>query len=215
MNRSKLVIVAAAAVGTLGVAHAQLVQIGAMTQPNTVLDFDLMPAGATTVAAINAAFPVANIGNITLTPPTAAAGVYNTNPNGRALGGDPNGSLGLFLMDPPTGDFGAFAEMIIDLGQQSTEFGSAVSDWNGPINVRAYDNNVLLGEIAVDATGGLDFYVQWQGAGSFDRIEMSTNPQFTTGNWVATQLTVEGVPEPGTFIAIGAGLALLALRRRK
>jgi len=62
---------------------------------------------------------------------------------------------------------------------------------------------------------GLDFYVEWQGAGTFDNVQLSTNPQFPTGNWVATQLTVQGVPEPGTFLALGAGLGLLALRRRK
>lgn len=214
MKKTTIAAIAAVFCG-YGVAHAQLVEIGSMTVLNTVVDFDAMAAGPTTVGAINTAFPMANLLGITLTPPTAAPGVYNTNPAGRALAGNPNGDLSLYLVDPPAGDFGAFAEMIIDLGTPSTQFGFNAADWNGPINVRVYNNNVLLGQTPVDAAGAALRFVEWQGGGTFDRVELSTNPEFTAGNWVVPEMHIQAVPEPATVLALGAGVALLAFRRRR
>lgn len=63
-----------------------------------------------------------------------------------------------------------------------------------------------------------DWYLQGGSAGGFPR---PTGFRFfaggtVSGNTSATDnFTMTVVPEPGTFIAIGAGLALLALRRRR
>jgi len=158
-------------------------EIPAMTVPAVTLDFDLMGPGATTVAAIQAAFPNSGVTNIVFSTCTGSTpGGYNTNPSGRALAADPNLSLGLFLVDPPSGAFGCFDDMTITFAAPITEFGSQVADWNGPVTYTVFDGAANVGTIDLDTTGApLQFA---QSTVPFDSLMISTFPANPGGNYV-------------------------------
>ena len=95
-----------------------------------------------TLAQINAGgLPApATIQNITLTPSTAAAGVYNTNPQGNALGLN-NGVME--LIPPPAGAFTAF-DAQIDFPSPVTEFGINIGDWIGPMILDFFSGGAMV-----------------------------------------------------------------------
>jgi len=160
-----------------------MAEIPAMTVPAVTLDFDLMPQGATTVAAIQAAFPGSGITNITFTTCTGSSpGVYNTNPSGRALAADPSGSLAPFLVDPPTGDFGCFDDITITFAGPITEFGSQVADWNGPITYTVFSGAANVGNIDLDHNGAALRYAE--STVPFDSLVISSFPANPAGNYV-------------------------------
>jgi uncharacterized repeat protein (TIGR01451 family) len=168
-------------------------QIPAMTVPAVALDFDLMPAGATSVAAIQAQFPTAGIVDMVFDPCTGSSpGTYDTNPAGRALGADPSGSLGLYLVDPPSGAFGCTDRFTITLSGLVTEFGAQVADWNGPFDYVVYDGATQVGLITVDTTGAPLIFVE--STVPFDTVVLTALPAFAAANYVFPTLVF---PEQG------------------
>ncbi|MBK8979167.1 MAG: hypothetical protein IPM29_25000 [Planctomycetes bacterium] len=186
-------------------APAQSVtEIPAMTIPTAYIDMDAVgPAGPTTLAAVLAAATggVPAIANITLTPNTAARGVYNTNPFlGRALGLDLGG---LALIDPPAGGFDAF-DASVDLTVPTTEFGMAIGDWVGTMILDFYLQNALVTTFTstsfTSASGAVRFF-QMTG-GTFDRVDFRASS--TGGNWVIAELYV---PTSSGYAPFGRGCA--------
>jgi uncharacterized repeat protein (TIGR01451 family) len=177
-------------------------QIAAMTVPSVTMDFDLMPAGATTVAAIQAQFPTAGVTNMVFSSCTGSTpGTYNTNPSGRALAADPNGSLGLFLVDPPTGAFGCSDSLTIDLAGYVTEFGAQVADWDGPIDFVVYDGAAQVGLITLDTTGApLQFMASTV---PFNRIVVTALPAYPGANYVFPTLVFAEQVQGDADLAIG------------
>jgi len=190
-------LLASALLGLPAVAAAQAVTtIPAPTIPTSFVDMDLLPAGPTTVAALNGVgSPVAaNIQNIVLTPSTAAAGIYNTSPVGRALGLT---AAGLELIDPPSGAFIAFNGRI-DLAGPTTEIGFGIGDWVGPVVLDFYlGGNPVVLAFSSPSQNGLMFYYQMAG-GTFDRVDVRAST--TGGNWVFIDFEVAqgGTPSLGT-----------------
>lgn len=64
-----------------GPATATVIDIGSMTNPNVVLNFDAMSAGTTSIGAINSAFPGAGITSISFGG-TGGSGTYSVNTGG-------------------------------------------------------------------------------------------------------------------------------------
>ena len=91
-----------------------LVPIGAMTVPNVEMDFDALPAGPTSVAAIQAAFPGSSLANITLNT-RAGSGFYNFQAgSGNAIGANPDNS-GTLSVIPVNGTFQNMNSVVIQL----------------------------------------------------------------------------------------------------
>lgn len=167
---------------------AQIVEVPAMTLPNVTIDMDNVgPVGPTTLAAINAAAQPtpANIVAITLTPNTSPGGIYNTNPQGRALGIDPTGAM--ILVDPPSGVFDGFGASI-DLGCPSTEFGCSIGDWASTMVFTCLLSGNPIGTVTISYSGGGLRYLQ-STAGPFDRVDFQTTSG--AGNWVIPDLVIE------------------------
>jgi uncharacterized repeat protein (TIGR01451 family) len=187
-------------VWTGGGADAMSV-IPAMTVPSVTLDFDLMPAGATTVGAIQAQFPTAGIVDMVFDPCTGSSpGGYNTNPSGRALAADPSGSLGLFLVDPPTGSFGCSDALTITLAGLVTEVGVQVADWNGPFDVVVYDGAAQVGIITIDTTGAPLIFVE--STVPFDSVVFTAIPAFPAANYVFPTIVVPEQAQGDADLAI-------------
>ena len=211
----KLLPIVGVAVLLTPLASAQIVEIPAMTVLNSWIDMDNVAGGAgpTTLADVNAAgtAPGGNILGFDMLPGTAAQGTYNFQPDrGNALG-----YLGgqLSIIAPPAGSFDAIQFLGIDLGMASTQFGFSTGDWSGPINADLFSGGGLVGTIAMDFAGSPEpHFLEMQGGGTFDRVEITCWPQYTGANWVTPDLYVQ-IPEPMTLslLALG-GLALL--RRR-
>ncbi|MCU0305340.1 MAG: hypothetical protein MUC56_14905 [Thermoanaerobaculales bacterium] len=158
-------------------------QIPAMTVPAVTLDFDLMPAGPTSVAAIQAQFPDSGVAGMVFATCTGSTpGSYNTNPSGRALGADPNGSLGLFLVDPPTGAFGCTDSLTITFTSLITQFGAQVADWNGPMDFLVYAGAANVGAITLDTTSAPLQFVE--STVPFDRLVITAMPANPQANFV-------------------------------
>jgi hypothetical protein len=171
-----------------GCAGSGVFEIPAMTVPHSFIDMDMVgPAGPTSLAALNAAGTNggANIANFTFLPSTAVQGVYNTNPNGRALG---MLAGGMVLVDPPTGVFDAF-NAAIDLGQVSTEIGIGVGDWLGPMQLDFFLGGVLVAQHVSSPYSTTLQTIYFQFPGGFDRVEIIE--PIGSGNWVIPELYIE------------------------
>jgi len=178
-----LMVSAIAALPALALAQTQ---IPAMTVPAVQVDFDSMTLGATTVAAINAAHPGANIASIQAIAPLAAVGSYSVGfALGRALALNPDGSGGLFIVDPGQA-FGGGNGYRIDLGTVSTQVGLSIADFTSAQNVDFYSGGVLVGNSTVSGAGGpvVTFYELLSG---FDRVDITGTP-----NYVIPEIWVEG-----------------------
>ena len=184
------------------------------------LDWDLMPAGPTTVADIQAAFPGTALADITLTAPTSGAGVYDTSLGGAALGGDPSGDLSLHIIAEGA-SYGAIDQLNIDFSALVMEAGVRIGDWAGPANVEIFDGGSSVGSATFDTMGGTTLFC-FSSDVPFDTMRVTLNPQFPAGNWVASALWVEPggpVPTMGSwgyallivFLVLGS---LYAVRKR-
>lgn len=186
----------AAALAALSpILAAQISQIAAMTVPHSFVDMDTVgPAGPTTLPALiiagtNGGAPMLGI---TLTPSTAAAGVYNTNVTlGRALGFD---GVGLALIDP-SGSFVSFNAQI-DLALPSTEFGIAIADW---VSTMVLDFSLFgapVGTITSSSysTANAKFF---RSTMPFDRVNVRAST--TGGNWVIPELYIQNGVGWGPF----------------
>jgi hypothetical protein len=177
-----------------GGAAAQVVEIPAMTVDHAWIDMDRVgPPGPTTVAAINAAGSPgpADILRITLTAPTSAPGIYDTQTQrGNALGGDPAGSLGLHIIGVG-GQFGSFGAMILDLGSLSTQFGFSIGDWSGPANVIVRRGGNEVGRLTGISFSGSPNPRFVESREEFDQVEVTLLPNFGVGNWVVPDLYIQ------------------------
>nr|MBC8328512.1 hypothetical protein [Planctomycetota bacterium] len=163
-------------------------ELPGMTVPHSFIDMDVVgPAGPTTVAAINAGGTNggATIGNVILTASGVIQGVYNTNPNGRALG---MLGGGLVLVDPPTGIFDAFNARI-DLMTQSTEIGVGIGDWLGPMAFDFYRGGALVASHTSSSYSVAAPVLFFQFPGGFDRVDIYE--PIGSGNWVIPELYIE------------------------
>ena len=177
------------ALSSLPIQAQAVTEIPAMTVSASQIDMDNVgPAGLTTLAAINAGGTNggATLANIVLTPSTAALGVYDTNPQGRALG-FLQGQLALIDVG---GTFDAF-DARFDLGGPSTEFGLGIGDWVSTMTMDFYLGGTLVlsrNSSSYSASLGLVKYYQMTG-GTFDRVDVRAST--AAGNWVVTELWIE------------------------
>jgi hypothetical protein len=179
-----------------------VLEIPAMTVPNSAIDMDAVgPAGPTTEALVNATGTNcgASLREIRLTPSAAAQGGYNTQPQGRALARD-TASNNLILVDPPSGVFGAFDAQIY-FAIDCTEFGIAVGDWVGPLIMDFFNDGAPVVSNFTTATfGTVPKFFQMTG-GTFDQVNMRAST--TAGNWVIPDLITQ-IPSTG-FTPYGRG----------
>ncbi len=184
-----------------GPANAVVIDIGSMTNPNVVLDFDAMSAGATSVGAINTAFPGAGITSIAFAG-TGGSGNYSVVlGGGRALATDQTGT-GLELVDTGS-NFFEFGSVTITLDHLITQFGLALGDrFNTTPDLQLFDGLTLVGTHTLPTADGSSDFIQSTLA--FDQIVI-TAPI----NWVIPELVIETtrVPEPSTLALLGLGLA--------
>ena len=161
--------------------------IGAPTVPMINIDFNSFPAGPVSVAALNAAFPGANIENIVLLPSAAGDGFYNTTVVGKALG--KNGGT-LSIIEPST-TFQTISSMLITFENPISEVGIRFGDWIGPgpsIDFRQSNgNNLVPGALESSAalTGSTSFNY-YQNNVLFDQIQIANQP-----NWVISGLQIQ------------------------
>ncbi len=196
----------------LGHAQAEVISIDSMTKPHVVVDFDLMPAGPTSVEAINLAFPDAGIVSLTFAE-VDGTGTYNFNTDGgRAL--SPDGLGGLTLVDVGA-EFYDATELVIDLDHLTRQFGFAIGDRSdtGDMNTLLYDVSggpTLVGTYSAPQTGLSQFF---ESTIPFDRVVFQDG-----ANWVVPELVVglEDVPEPSALVLLStAAVALLVFTRRR
>ena len=152
-------------------ANAVVMDIGAMTNPHVVLNFDSMAAGATTVGAINTAFPGAGITSISFGG-TGLTGTYNVvTGGGRALATDQAGT-GLTLVNVG-GSFFDYTSVTITLDHLITQFGLAIGDRNGTTpGLSLFAGAALVGSHILPIGDGFSDFIDSTVA--FDRIGQRT-----------------------------------------
>jgi hypothetical protein len=215
---------AAALFGTTA-ASATPIQIGSLSVPHVILDFDLMPAGPTSLASINAAFPSAELADLSFAT-RAGTGTYDSQTGGgRALGAaDIGGSLALF--DPPSGIFQNSNSLTIRLGNSAQEFGFEVGDVltnlypSTAFLVELFSGASSLGAIGVNTTANFGpFFVADSGGSFFDRVQLGPVTLFPA-NWVVPALYVQtadqvSAPEPTPLGLVGLGIVAIGHLRKK
>ncbi len=198
-------------------------EIPAMSVPHTVLDFDQLPAGPTTLEDIINQFPGTALSGFTfITDPGTSTYNFQTG-GGRALAPNPDESGALYLVDPD-GIFGEANSLIIELDMLISQFGFEIGDWGGPFNAILYNGNNLIGTVTVFTFDDERTHFL-RSAEPFDRIELTAHPQNLRANWVVPSLilpsgdslAVPTISEWGMIsMAILLGLfSLLVISRKK
>lgn len=191
-------------------ASAQVVEIPSMTTLSSTLTMSAVlpsnpatvppspPAVVTNLAALVAAGTNggAPLAGMTLSPSTAASGLYNTNTQlGRALAINAAGAL--LLVNPvtlledsvPIAVFRAF-DATIDLSVRGTEFGVAIGDWSGPMVLEfrnRSDNSLVATHTSSPYT--LPDAKFFRVPATFDRVVLRADS--VDGNWVIPQLHLQ------------------------
>ena len=174
---------------TSALAAQVVAEIPAPTVATSFIDFDTMPLGPTGVGALNGAGvpAAASISTLTLTPSTAAPGVFNTNPGQQALAlvaGAPEIIDGL-----GTAPFDAFNASIVFTGP-CTEVGFGIGDWNGPMIIDFSLGGILQTSLTSSAYGAASLFKYYQmTGGAFDQIDIRAST--TSGNWVIVDMEVQ------------------------
>ena len=174
MHRSVPILAALAAATVL---PAQTVtEIAAPTVAMGTTDLDLLPTGAVTLGTLQATSP--GLLNITFTPNTAAAGVYDTQALHNAIC-TVGGVMGI-IAPGVSAPFDA-TDCQIDLNGPSTEIGFGIGDWVGPMVLDFYLSGSLVTTYTTSSQTGNRIYYQMSG-GQFDRVDIRAST--TGGNWV-------------------------------
>ena len=174
-------------------AQAVVNEIAAPTVSGNTLDMDNVPAGLTTLAALNAAATPGptSIAGLTFTPSGAAAGIYSTNTqNGNGLGADPAGSGSPYVVDLTLTAFESF-NGTINLSGPSTEIGFGIGDWVGPMII----DFSLAGTVVASFTSSTyttpDIKYYQMTGGTFDQVDVRAST--AAGNWVYVDWFIQNV----------------------
>lgn len=187
---------------------------GGLSCDNTVMDFDQLTSGATSVGAIQTAFPGSTLANLVFTT-RAGTGTYDFQTGGgQALAANSDGSGALAIV-PIGGAFGNSDVLTVTFSEQVYEFGFEVGDWSGPFNVAVSDGGNPAGSLQISTIGSSGpFFIASDVP--FDSLTLTALPDNPAANWVVPSIHVcnityvppvtQEIPTLGTI-----GLAALAL----
>lgn len=222
MSFLRMAMVAAAATCVAAPAQALLVETGVVAGPVETVDFDAMPAGTTTLAAITAAFPAAGITSIGFEGVAVDPLVYNAQTNGgRALAaGDAAG--GLVLLDIGDGSPVSPDAFLVGFDRTVTEFGFDAGDFSGGTwTLETYLNGGLSESVSFNLNGSGVLNV-FSSDVPFNAVRVVESAP--SANWVVPTFVVSSraarpeteVPLPGAAgLLVGAMAVFAGLRRRR
>ena len=132
-------------------------------------------------------------------------------------------TLGFFGYSPGSGTaFSRVGEIWFDAAVPGTDVSLelfVVSDPANIVTMEAYSGGAVVGTdiVNLNFAGFMDHFTMSIGGVAFDTVRLVGTGPNNEGTFFAVvdNVSITTVPEPGTFIAVGAGIALLALRRRK
>lgn len=182
-----------------GIVNAQLAEIPGMTQPHTVIDFDDLTLGGVTTQQIISQYPGVNLSQISVVT-RSGQGNYNfQNGDGNGLAAlDLAGNLG--IISPAGGPFQNMDSLDVSFITGVTEFGFGIGDWSGPFNIFAFDGMTQVGSFQVDLTSNNTIHYIESAGPAFDRVQLTTFPDFTFSNWVLTALFIPGQSDDPTEV---------------
>ena len=199
--------------------------IPVMTEGNIILNFDGYPEGPTSLDALGIG---SCITGFTFTTRSGTGSYDFQTGGGRALAANPDGSGGLYIVDPPDGIYGNADFLTIDLVSEVTKFGFEIGDWSGPFSAEIFNNGVSLGSITVSTEDDNRTHL-FSSDAPFDRVVLSAAELFDSANWVVPSLILPIIPgcalvrpiptlSEWGLIAMAGVLGLIgffAIRRRK
>jgi hypothetical protein len=184
-------------------ANAQVYELcnGLTSATQEVVDFDRIGAGPTSVAALNA-FYGTSFADIFIETRTGTGGYNFQTTEGSALCGDPvTGDLQVLApTGNATGDFANPDAYVIEIGRDVHQFGCAIGDWSGPMNIELRDggrNGTVVGNLNFDYIGdpSADFLAS---VDPFDTVIISAIPTGNTGaNYVVPEIHIGDEMDPG------------------
>jgi exosortase sorting signal-containing protein len=166
--------------------------INEMTVTNVLFEFDELPQGPTSIEDILNAFPFSCLRELTFTPKSPVfiipgSGIYNFQTGGgRALSLNPDGSGGLYLVDP-LGFYGPNDSLIIDLTAPVRQFGFEIGDFGGTFNAEIFRDGTSVGIIQVETSNNRTHV--FESTIPFDQVVLSVfdNP---LGDFVVPSLRI-------------------------
>ena len=138
-------------------------------------------------------------------------------------GFSPNNTLGFFGYSPGTGTaFSRIGEIWFDAAVPGIEASLELFVTTEPGNIvtlEAYSGGSVVASDVVDLsfTPFMEHFTMSVTGATFDTLRLVGEGPQNDGTFFAVvdNVSITTVPEPGTFIALGAGLALLAFKRRR